>query len=104
MKTILTIYTCFFYSVSISAFAFQTGIVQEKSVCQSSLYAQKISFPVGGDFVVPDTVSENLFDELSSPPASEINVLSSPSGEEPRGVTFQMGAMRNGRLMYWTMH
>lgn len=101
MKTILTIYTCFFYSVSISALAFQTGLVQEKSVCQSSLYAQKISVPVGGDFIVPDTVSENVFDELSSPPASEINVLSSLSGEEPRylaiGGSLTAG-VRNGGL------
>lgn len=101
MKTILTIYTCFFYSVSISAPAFQTRLVHEKSVCQSSLYAQKISFPVGGDFVVPDSVSENLFNELSSPPASEINVLSSPSGEEPRylaiGGSLTAG-VRNGGL------
>lgn len=101
MKTILTFCTCFCCTVSMSALAFQTGLVQEKSVCQSLLYAQRISFPVGADFVVPDTVSENLFGELSSPPASEINILFSPSGEEPRylaiGGSLTAG-VRNGGL------
>lgn len=101
MKKILAFCACFSYAVSMPALAFQSGSIQEKSICHGSLHAQKLAFPVAGDFVVPDTVSESLFDELSSPIAGEINALSPSSDEKPRylaiGGSLTAG-VRNGGL------
>ena len=99
MKRILTCCTCLFCSVS--AFAFQITRVLEETICKDSLYAQKLPFPVGADLAEPDTISENLFNELGSLPASETTLLLSSSGKEPRylaiGGSLTAG-VRNGGL------
>ncbi|WP_353721856.1 SGNH/GDSL hydrolase family protein [Dyadobacter sp. 676] len=98
MKKLLTSCACLFCSVS--AFALQMALVQKESVCKNILLAQKLPFPVGADSAAPDTISENLFDELNNPPASETSLLSS-SDKELRylaiGGSLTAG-LRNGGL------